>query len=130
MFNSYPNDLSEKTDTIELSYINWACACANWRPTKLNGLQIEDSITDESCIFIEAGPSTYQVSEEIYCCSNRVRLIGSFYEDEGISRDYISPTDQKPDLARVFQYHTFEYIKPVQYYQSSGDSIWLEEFQH
>lgn len=32
MFWDYPKNLSDKIETIEVSYIAWACACANWLP--------------------------------------------------------------------------------------------------
>src|SRR5688572_5659151 len=109
----YPTELSDKIDTVEVKYISWACACANWLPTEyLKDPNYSKTDYSNDCIFIEAEKSTEKVPESyIIESGKKIRLIGTFYNDEGISRDYESPTDQRPDRAKVFKYRSFEIVK-------------------
>lgn len=110
----YPKDLSDKIDTIELSYMGWACDRAEWalqeNIERYDG-NINDSLAIMS-IFIEAEkpelilPDRYKMPT-----SNKIRFIGRFYKDWGISRDY-EKQFVTPDKARVFRYSKYELIKP------------------
>ena len=111
----YPDNLKKRIDTIEVTYVAWACACANWLPTEF----LEDpnySSTDnaDDCIYIEASNEKLKLPEEFELggYNNRIRLIGSYYKEKGISRDYIQPTSQKPEKGKVFRYTEIEIIKP------------------
>ncbi|MFK7933296.1 MAG: hypothetical protein AB8G22_07290 [Saprospiraceae bacterium] len=102
-------------DTIEVTYIAWACACANWLPTKyLKTPNYETTDNSEDCIFIEAENEELRIPDEYRLggYGNRIKLIGQFYRDEGISRYYEQPTSQKPKIAKVFRYSKIEVIKP------------------
>lgn len=112
MFWEYPNSLSKKTETIEVSYIMWACACANWLPIPRENPEAE--IKDTDCIFIEAAIPDLIVQDSFFDenqYKKKLRLTGSYYNDEGISRTYEMPTSQKPDKAKVFRYTKMEVIK-------------------
>jgi hypothetical protein len=111
MFWDYPKNLSSEKETIEVTYVRWACACANWLPTEFADADIETQETE--CIFIEAANKDLIVSDSIidkYSRTIKLRLTGSFYNDKGISRTYESPTSQIPDNARVFRYTTMEIL--------------------
>jgi hypothetical protein len=114
--SDYPKELTNKIDTIEIEYIAWACACANWLPNKY--FDLDNDILSENpenyCIFLEAEKEDLRIPDE-YCFSgfeNRIRLIGSYYKDKGISKDFMQSTSQKPDKAKVFKYSEIEIIKP------------------
>lgn len=114
--SDFPNELSEEIDTMEITYIAWACACANWLPEKyfdLNNDKLSET-PEDYCIFIEAEKEEMKIPDEYHLggYQNRIRLIGKFYKDKGISRDYEQPTSQKPEKARVFRYSEIEVIKP------------------
>lgn len=108
-FLDYPKNLSKKTETIELGYIDWACACANWLP-KTNSETLDDTEIVDNCIFIEADNKAVKISEENKK-GHIIKLTGSFYKDEGISRDYVKQTSEKPKPAKVFKYTKAEIIK-------------------
>ncbi len=111
----HPDTLSDKVDTIEVNYIAWACPCANWLETKYADMEnTEHYGTADECIFLEASESKFVIPYEYRCWynGNTIRLIGSFYKDKGISRDYESPVGKKPDHAKVFRYTQIEVIKP------------------
>ncbi|MGZ5282534.1 MAG: hypothetical protein ACXWDO_06320 [Bacteroidia bacterium] len=109
----YPTKLSNKIDTVEVKYISWACACANWLPAKyINDPNYSKTDYSNDCIFIEAEKNAEKVPESyIIESGKKVRLIGSYYRDKGISRDYESPNDQRAEKAKVFKYSSFEIIK-------------------
>lgn len=114
--SDYPKKLISKVDTIEVKYIAWACECANWLPNKYFDLDNEtlSENPEKYCIFLEAEKEDLRIPDE-YCFSgfeNRIRLIGSYYKDEGISRDFMQSTSHKPDKAKVFKYSEIEIIKP------------------
>ncbi len=109
----FPTKLSEQVDTIEVSYIEWACACANWLPTNyLDDPNYDASINSANCIFIEAEKEELKIPDEypLGRTENRLQLIGRYYLDKGISRDYKQPIPQKPDYAKVFRYSKAEVI--------------------
>lgn len=108
----HPDDLSNKTETIEVSYVAWACACANWLPIPRENPDAE--ILDTDCIFIEAATDEVKVPESFFdenYNSKKLRITGNFYNEEGISRTYESPTSQKPDKAKVFRYTKIEVLE-------------------
>jgi len=114
-FLDYPNKIETKIDTIEVSYISWACACPNWIEVDYFEKNPTYKNTDYSkdCFFIEAKKGTIKLPEKHHTTYNevKIKLIGSFYAENGISRDYIKPTSQKPEHSRVFRYSDFEIIK-------------------
>lgn len=98
----YAYTLESEVDTIEVNYLAWACACANWLPVG----QVSD---DTNCIFIEAANHSV-LPEEFHNNEYTIKLVGKFYEDRGISRDYQKPTSQKPEHAKIFQYLYYEIL--------------------
>lgn len=110
MFWEFPKNLSNKTETIEVTYVMWACACANWLP--LPRTHPESEIKDSECIFIEAATENLIVPDSFYTdyLSKKVRLTGSYYTDKGISRTYEMPTSQRPEKAKVFRYTEIEIL--------------------
>lgn len=112
----FPKELNERVDTIEVTYIAWACACANWLPDDYFDLD-NDKLSEnpeDYCVFLEAEKEEMKIPDEYYLggYQNRIKLIGRFYKGKGISRDYEQPTPQKPQKARVFRYSEIEVIKP------------------
>ncbi len=111
MFWEYPNSLSKKTETIEVSYIRWACACANWVPLPRENSDAE--IKDTDCIFIEPATKDLEVPDSYWqgeTSEKKVRLTGRYYKTKGIPRDYSMNTDIKPDKALVFRYTKIEVL--------------------
>lgn len=123
----YPKILNSGEDTLEVTYIAWACACPNWLPTQY--LAIPNYSTTENtgdCIFIEAANKKIRIPEAYHVGGNgnRIRLIGQYYEDEGISRDYIQQTSELPQKARVFRYRQVELVKPYTIWENvDGRSV-------
>ena len=112
-FLDYPYFISEKEEVITVKYMAWACDCAEW--TKLEDIeQYTDNQNDElsqRSIFIEAKNENIKLPSQYESIEYTIRLTGSFYINNGISRDYEMKTFEKPKQARVFRYSKFEVIK-------------------
>lgn len=124
-YSDYPKELSSKIDTIEVTYIAWACDCANWLPTHyLDNPLYQDSVFDHQCIFLEAKSEELMIPDEYRKGgnTNKIRLVGSYYMDEGISKDYMQITPSKPDKAKVFKYSKIEIIKPYTVWDFSTEN--------
>ncbi|MEY3443230.1 MAG: hypothetical protein RLZZ519_1511 [Bacteroidota bacterium] len=105
--------LSGKQETLEVTYIHWACACANYLDVRHYQEHPNEEVSDTACFFIEAAnpdkvvPESFE-NEDYWDCN--VRLTGQFYEDKGIPESYVSPTSETPERARVFRYEAFELV--------------------
>ena len=108
-FLDHPKNLSNNTETIELKYIDWGCACANWLPTATANA-LDNAQMANNCIFIEAQNQNVKILEKDKKNST-VKLTGRFYKDKGISRDYIKQTSEKPKPAKVFKYTAVQVLK-------------------
>ncbi|MBP6302808.1 MAG: hypothetical protein KA501_05440 [Bacteroidia bacterium] len=105
-----PDKLEEKEETLELSYIAWACDCANW--AKLDDIKkyndAGDTLADLS-VFIEPADKSYELPDTIGYNGDVIKLTGHFYTKKGFPKGYQS--FEQPDRARVFQYTSYKIIK-------------------
>ena len=106
-FLDRPYFLSDKRETIEVSYIMWSCDCADFIETKYYHGDIREA-REGDYIFIEAADSSLIVPGDFYV--NGLRLTGEFYRKKGISRTYELKTEEKPEWARVFRYDKMEIV--------------------
>jgi hypothetical protein len=104
-----PDQLEEKEETLELTYLAWACECANWAtPDDIARYHDEgDSLADLS-IFIEPANESLQLPDTIGYSGDIIKLTGHFYTKKGFPKGYKS--FEQPDRARVFQYTNYEII--------------------
>ncbi|QGW28452.1 hypothetical protein [Phnomibacter ginsenosidimutans] len=72
------NTLNGKIETLEMSYIVWGCACANW-VTPDDFKNYEDDKLAEHCIFIE--PANKDLELPMYFDPGRhfIKVTGQFY---------------------------------------------------
>ena len=107
-----PRKLTGKTETIEVSYVNWACDCADFIETKYYSNPNYET-KEEDCIFIEPSKAELQVPDSFYSnyFGKIVRLKGQFYTDLGIPTNYEKKSDaEKPIKAKLFRYEEIEII--------------------
>jgi len=105
------NNLNEKVETIELTYITWACDCANWA-TKEDLEKYSDNAGDSlahQCIFIEPVNQTLELPDTLGYSNDVIRFTGQFYNKRGVPKGYQS--FESPDEARVFRYTDYEIMK-------------------
>ena len=133
-FIDYSYKLTSQRDTLTLSYTRWACACANWLPQEEldRNRQEEYPYFEDLHIYIEANNSACKIPEKYIGVGygNHIKVYGQYFKNLGISKDYSRPTNEFPDYARVFQYDSFEIIKPFIVYEFKGDSSYLLEIDY
>jgi hypothetical protein len=112
-FLDRPYFLSDKRETIEVSYIMWGCDCSDFIETRNYKNNPVSEAKDDDLIFIEAADSSLIVPRDFYVngrYTKKLRLTGQFYRKKGISRTYEMKTPQKPEWARVFRYDKMEIV--------------------
>jgi len=112
--NDQPKNLSGMTETIEVSYVNWACDCANFIERKFYKYNSYYEAKEEDCIFIEPTNKDRKIPDIYYEKGHFeyfLKLKGQFYKDKGVPNSYDRKTPEKPEPARVFRYDSFELVK-------------------
>jgi hypothetical protein len=114
------NTLSGKTETLELDYIVWGCACANWA-TPSDFKKYQDNKLAEHCIFIE--PANNDLELPMYFDPGRhfIKVTGQFY----VRPDYPKGTiqgEEQLDKARVFRYTKIDVFKKDIEYPAKDDT--------
>lgn len=110
-----PSTLSDKEETIEVLYVNWACDCANFIDVSL--LQEGKDIDEKDCIFIEPSNDRLTISSDTLYKRQFdyvLKLKGQYYIDEGIPDSYerkIAEPMAVPLKAKVFRYTTYEFVR-------------------
>lgn len=103
--------LETNEQTLELTYIAWACDCANW--TTLEDLRKfsnnpGDTLAELS-VFIEPENASLTLPDTLGFSGDVIKFTGRFYKEKGFPGGYRSfePVDE----ARVFQYTSYSVIK-------------------
>lgn len=114
------NTLTGKTEDLELEYIVWGCACANW-VTTAERKKYEDSGLAEHCIFIEPADKSLELPLYFDAFRHRLKVKGQFY----VRPDYPQGTvemEEHLDKAKVFRYTRIEVIKQDIKYSAKDDT--------
>ncbi|GAB5523696.1 MAG: hypothetical protein Roseis2KO_15680 [Roseivirga sp.] len=102
--------LKDEILTLNLTYIAWACDCANWatfEDIKRYPHNSGDSLAYMS-VFIEPASEDLVLSDTLGYTNDLIRFTGSFYEKRGFPANYTSI--ENPDRARVFRYTAFQVL--------------------
>jgi len=114
------NTLTGRTEILELDYIVWGCACANWvTPADFNKYQ--DDKLAEHCIFIEPANKDLELPLYFDPARHKIKVQGQFY----VKPDYPKGTTQgeeKLDKAKVFRYAKIEVNKKDVEYSPKDDT--------
>ncbi len=103
--------LEEKEQTIDLSYIAWACDCANWA-TQEDIRKYHDNLGDtlaDLSIYVVPINDSLTLPDTLGYSGDIIKFTGHFYKEEGFPKGYNSFED--PEKARVFRYRAFQVIK-------------------
>lgn len=114
--NKQPTKISGVAETIEVSYINWACNCADFIETKFYKHNSNYEVKAEDCIFLEPSNKNHQIPDDYFDKNHfeyYLKLNGQFYKDKGVpdSYEHKTPEEYTTDKAKVFRYDSFELIK-------------------
>ena len=99
----------EKEQNIELTYIAWACECANWATKNdiVKYQDFEDKLA-EKCVYIEAANPEVEFPDSLIKFNTKVLFKGNFYKDKGFPKGFES--EQNPEKAKVFRYFEYKII--------------------
>jgi hypothetical protein len=105
-----PDQLEEKEQTIELTYIAWACACANWATAAdIEKYNDKTDLLAAHCIFIDPADTSLHLPDLAGTAGQYVRFTGRFYTEKGVPGIHEYGED-KPDKARIFRYTKYEVL--------------------
>ena len=94
----------EKEQNIELTYIAWACECANWATKNdIDEYQDFEDKLAEKCVYIEAVNTEVEFPDSLIKFNTKVLFKGNFYKNKGFPKGFES--DQNPEKAKVFRYY-------------------------
>ena len=94
--------------TLELTYITWACDCANWA-TKINLEQYSGDTLASKSIFIEPAHQDLELPDSLGYSNDVIKFTGQFYNEKGFPKGHHSY--QASQVSRVFRYIDYEVVK-------------------
>lgn len=103
------NTLTGKTETLELEYIDWFCACANWI-TSRDKKKYKDNGLAKHTIFIEPADSSLNLPESFNRIEDRIKVTGQFYIRDDYPQGTVQ-TEEPLEKAKVFRYTNIKVIK-------------------
>jgi hypothetical protein len=103
------NVLENKFQKIELEYIVWGCACANWITPK-DLIKYQDSGLAKHCIFIEPADCALELPGNFQPQLQKIIVEGQFYVRADYPRGTIQ-TEETLEKAKVFTYTKIKVIK-------------------
>ncbi|GAB2833533.1 hypothetical protein GCM10027043_39440 [Ferruginibacter profundus] len=100
------NELTGKIQQLELEYVVWGCACANWiSPGDRIKYQKENALSSHS-IFIEPADSTLRLPDFFDASKHNLIVTGQFYKNEDYPKGTLQ-TEENLEKAKVFRYTEF-----------------------
>jgi hypothetical protein len=103
-------ELESGIDTIEVTYMNFACDCPNWHDLALAPENPTSDMSPDYAYYIEPASKELVLTDLIRQCT--VRLIGRHYKNQGLPKD-TEFTDPHPPAGNVFRYYAYEMALPV-----------------
>jgi hypothetical protein len=104
---------STERQTIEVTYVNWACDCADFVETKNFKTSPISEPEEDDYLFVEPAREEVNLDSTYYSrlhFSKNLKLTGRFYIDKGIPTSYEMKTPLKPEHAKVFLYDKVEFV--------------------
>ena len=110
-YPTYTNDLEDTIRTLDLTYIAWACQCANWATESdfKKAQEDGDKLADKS-IFVEPADSTWELPDTLGYSGDLIRFTGQYYKDKGYPKKY-PKTEMQVDKAKVFRYTKYQVLQ-------------------
>ena len=109
-YPTYTKNLEGKIKTIDLRYISWGCACANWTDSKDYYKYLDSGRVSDIAIFIEPFDSSLRLPDTLGYSGDIIKFTGQFYKEKGYPKNYIK-TEEEVDSARVFRYTKYEIME-------------------
>jgi hypothetical protein len=108
------NTLEDKIQTLELDYIVWGCACANWVTITDYKKYADSGQLASHCIFIEPADTSLKNADNIIPSEDYIKVTGQFYTRKGYPKGTYQREEQL-DSARIFRYSKISVLKHKKY---------------
>ena len=110
-YPTYTNELEDTVRTLDLTYIAWACQCANWatEPDLKKAQDDGDKLADKS-IFVEPKDSLLALPDTLGYSGDLIRFTGQFYKDKGYPKKY-PKTEMQVDKSKVLRYTKYQILR-------------------
>ena len=103
------NTLETKIETLELDYVVFGCACANW--IKKEDLEKDNGkLNIEHYFFIEPANSKLELPDEFDAFKNRIKVTGQFYKNKDYPKG-MKKGEENIERAKIFRYNKIELTK-------------------
>jgi hypothetical protein len=103
------NKLEPNTQKIQLQYVAFACACANWATAKDIKQYSDTGNLSEHCIFVEPENLKLTLSDTLGYNGDIVEFTGKYYVNKGYPKDYLQ-NEEPVEKAKVFRYTSYKII--------------------
>jgi hypothetical protein len=110
-YQTYTKDLEDTVRSLDLTYIAWACQCANWA-TEADFKKAQDDgdkLADKS-VFIESADTSVELPDTLGYSGDLIRFTGQFYKDKGFPKKY-PKTEMPVDKSKVFRYTKYQVLR-------------------
>ena len=104
------NTLESKIQTLELDYIVWGCACANWITISDLKKYGHNGPLEPHCIFIEPADTALNTADNIMPMEDYIKVTGQFYARKGYPKGTFEE-EEHLDSAKVFRYTKISILK-------------------
>ena len=110
-YPTYTKDLEDTVRSLDLTYIAWACQCANWATeADIKKAQDDgDKLADKS-FFIEPADTSVELPDTLGYSGDLIRLTGQFYKDIGYPKKY-PKAEMQVDKSKVFRYTKYQVLR-------------------
>jgi len=109
------NKLEEKEQVLELEYIAWACACANWVTTEDRERYENDENSGDALsnltFFIEEANKSLILPDTLGYANDIIRFTGRFYKKKGFPKGVRTEPEEHLEKAKIFRYTKYEVVK-------------------
>jgi hypothetical protein len=108
-YPTYTSQLEDTVRTLDLSYVAWACQCANWVKASEHEQYQKSGGLGVRSMFVEPAEGTLNLPDTIGYTGDVIRFTGQFYKDKGYPKNF-PITEMKPEKAKVFRYTKYEIL--------------------
>jgi len=111
--NDHKDALSAELDTMELTYMAYACDCPSW--VQLNehdqNTGLKTGLAADSSYYIEPADTSLLIDDRLRIAGNTIRFIGRKYMNMRIP-DNAEFTDPEPPAGIVLRYYSYQVLRP------------------
>jgi hypothetical protein len=116
------NKLEEKEKTLDLTYIDWACACPNWA-LQADVAKYEDADSlSAHCVYIEPADSSVRLPDSLGHTGDIIRFKGRFYKEKSVPAQF-ADNAQKAEKAKILRYTSYEIVWRDSYVRPKRDTL-------